>query len=176
MDFLSEVPDLELAEDGGKQFTFAADLFPVRPPFEVLQSFTAFSAAIQAQMEQALQQKKCPGAWVGLFVDERGMLALFHFKRRMTVAHAKSSAEVILHPLPPEQRRAVELGLRPLDELDQKRINAWKTPAALRPAQSDSESEESSDEGPRPMAELLAKEPPAKRRKCSDLALPRPPW
>ena len=79
MEFLSEVPDLELAEDGGKQVTLAADLFPALPPFEVLQRFAAFSAAIQAQMELALQQRNCPGAWVELFVDERGMMALFHF-------------------------------------------------------------------------------------------------
>ena len=102
-------------------------------------------------------------------------MALFHFKRRMILGHAESSAEVILRPLPPEQRRAVEIGLRPLDELDQRRIRAWKTPDAVRPAEmSESESENSDDEGPRPVAELLAREPPAKRRKCSDLALPTP--
>ena len=80
-----------------------------------------------------------------------------------------------MHALPKDQQRAVYLGLRPLDELDQKRINAWKTPAALRPESSDSESEESCDEGPRPVAELLAREPPAKRRRCQDLALSMQP-
>ena len=166
------VPELALSEDAGKQHTFCADIFEKRPSFEEMQRFADWGASVQEHMQLLMQRRGCPVKWVGLFVDQTGMLALFQFSDRVILGHAKTSAEAIMRALPKEQRRAVYLGLRPLDELDQKRINAWKTPAALRPAESDSESEESSDEGPRPMAELLAKEPPAKRRKCSDLALP----
>jgi hypothetical protein len=180
MDFLSAVPDLALSDDGGKQCTFCADVFDKRPPFEEMQRFASWGDEIQEQMQLSMQRRACPVKWVGLFVDQKGMLALFQFNEPVILGHAKTSAEVIMHALPKDQRRAVYLGLRPVDELDQKRIIGWKTPAALRPAESDSESEELSDEGSRPVAELLAREPPAKRRKleialpvqqCQDLAL-----
>jgi hypothetical protein len=176
MDFLSVVPDLALSEDAGKQHTFCADVFDKRPPFEEMQRFASWSDEIQEQMQLSMQRRACPVKWVGLFVDQKGMLALFQFVNPVILAHAKTSAEVIMHALPKDQQRAVYLGLRPLDELDQKRINAWKTTAALRPeSDSESESEEPCDEAPRPVAELLAREPPAKRRRCQDLALSMQP-
>jgi hypothetical protein len=139
-----------------------------------MQRFASWGAAIQEQMQLSMQRRACPLKWVGLFVDQKGMLALFQFNQAVILGHAKTSAEVIMHALPKDQQRAVYLGLRPLDELDQQRIIGWKTPLALRPAESDSD-EASSDEGPRPVAELLAREPPAKRRRCQDLALPMQP-
>ena len=68
----------------------------------------------------------------------------------------------------------MEFGLRPLDELDQRRIKAWKTPDSVRP-ETDSESE-CEESHPLPAAALLARydERPAKRRKCEELALLQP--
>ena len=148
MEFLSDVPALALSEEGGKQITFCADLLQPRPPFEVIQGFASDSVKVQAQMAGVLQRKTCPVAWVALFVDETGTLAVFHFKQRLMLQHAKTAAEAVLKALPDPQRRVVGLpgGLRPLDELDRERIRAWKTVAAVRPEgdedSSDSEAEE----------------------------------
>ena len=133
MEFVSEVTAMAPSEEGGKQSTFCADVFQPRPPFEEIQNFAPWSVPAQAQMEEALKRKTCPVSWAALFVDQTGMLAVFHFKHRLMVSHAKTGAEAVLKALPEAQRRAVELSLRPLDELDSKRIRAWKTVAAVRP-------------------------------------------
>ena len=96
MDFLFAVPDLALSEDGGKQCTFCADIFDTRPPFEEMQRFASWGAEIQAQMQMSLQRRICPVKWVGLFVDQKGMLALFQFNDPVILGHAKTSAEVIM--------------------------------------------------------------------------------
>ena len=137
---------MALSDEGGKQSTFCADLFQPRPPFEDIQKFAPWSVAAQAQMEEALKRKTCPVSWAALFVDQSGMLAVFHFKRRLMVSHAKTGAEAVLKALPEAQRRVVELSLRPLDELDSKRIRAWKTMAAVRP-EGDEDSSSSEGEG-----------------------------
>jgi len=177
MEFLSEVPQLVLSENPGKQLTFCADIFQPRPPFEEIQSFASWSVSAQEQIEEALKRKKCAVAWAGLFVDKEGMVALVQFKHRLILGDAKKAAETVLHALPEEQRHAVEFGLRPLDELDQRRIEAWKTPDSVRPdcSESESDSEEEADP-PLSMAALLAlhDERPAKRRRCEELALIQP--
>ena len=165
MQFLSQAPALALSEEGGKQSTFCADVFQPRPPFEEVQSFAAWSDSAQAQMEEALQRNNCPVSWVALYVDEAGMLAVIQFKHRLILGHAKTSAEAVLHALPEKQRRAVELGLRPLDELDALRIKAWKTVGALRPNEDDSSDSSAEEEEAEisfvPTGAAVAEAPPA---------------
>ena len=176
---------MALSEGGGKQHTFCADVFECRPEFEKIQSSSSQSVSVREQLEEAMKRKNCPVSWVGLYVDQFGLLAVFVFKHRLILGHAKTTAEAVLQPflnsLPEQYRRAVELGLRPLDELDQQRIMAWKTTAAVRPAEdSDTETEDEAEEveAPKSAAQLLAEhecsqiERAAKRRRTDALALP----
>jgi len=146
MEFLSQVPALALSEEGGKQSTFCADVFQPRPPFEEIQNCASWSVSAQAQMEEALKRKTCRVSWAAIFVDESGMFAVFQFKHRLSLGDAKKGAEAILQALPEAQRRAIELGLRPLDELDSERIRAWKTVSTVRPEEDEESSSESEEE------------------------------
>ena len=146
MQFISEVPGLVLNEESGNQQTFCADVFRPRPSFRDMQKAAHWAVLQQEAMEEAMQRAKCPVAWAALYVDDTGMLALFHFKHRLMLNDAKRGAKTVLQQFPEEQRRAVELGLRPLDELDQHRIKGWKTLTAVRPTEEqESSSEEEGD-------------------------------
>ena len=93
-----------------------------------------------------MQRAKCPVAWAVLYVDDTGMLVLFHFKHRLMLNDAKRGAKTVLQQFPEEQRRAVELGLRPLDELDQHCIKGWKTMTVVRPAEEEESISEEEEE------------------------------
>ena len=135
--------------------TFVADVFQPRPDFEDAARFHIWSTDAREKMQHAMHRKNCPVEWAGLVIDQLGLLAIVRFQKRLILGSAKNAASSILQCLPDEQRRAVELGLRPLDEVDKDRISAWQTMADVRPrgfnkrAREEADSEE---EVPLPLA------------------------
>ena len=80
-----------------------------------------------------MRRTKCAVRWIQLVIDQHGLLVLVHFKHTLMLANAKTAAGALLRCLPKEQLRAVEQGLRPLDDVDRDRIAAWQTVDSLRP-------------------------------------------
>ena len=99
MEFLSQVPQMVLSETPGKQSAFCADVFKPRPPFAQIQSFAPWGVSLQNQFEEAMERESCPVAWMGMFVDQEGMMALFHFKHPVILGHAKTAIGTILKSL-----------------------------------------------------------------------------
>ena len=131
MEFLQARFAFDLTE--GKVDTFVADVFQPRPDFEDAARFHIWSTDAREKMQHAMQRKNCPVEWAGLVIDQLGLLAIVRFQKRLILGSAKNAASSILQCLPDEQRRAVEMGLRPLDEVDKDRISAWQTMADVRP-------------------------------------------
>ena len=131
MEFLQARFAFDLTE--GKVDTFVADVFQPRPDFEDAARFHIWSTDARKKMQHAMQRKNCPVEWAGLVIGQLGLLAIVRFQKRLILGSAKHAASSILQCLPDEQRRAVELGLRPLDEVDKDRISAWQTLADVRP-------------------------------------------
>ena len=131
MEFLQARFAFDLTE--GKVDTFVADVFQPRPDFENAARYHIWSTDAREKMRHAMQRKNCPVEWAGLVIDQLGLLAIVRFQKRLILGSAKNAASSILQCLPDEQRRAAELGLRPLDEVDKDRISAWQTMADVRP-------------------------------------------
>ena len=153
MEFLQARFAFNLTE--GKVDTFVADVFQPRPDFENAARYHIWSTDAREKMQHAMQRKNCPVEWAGLVIDQLGLLAIVRFQKRLILGSAKNATSSILQCLPDEQRRAAELGLRPLDEVDKDRISAWQTMAEVRPrgfnkrAREETDSEE---EVPLPLA------------------------
>ena len=117
MQFISEVPDLVLSEESSNQQTFCADVFRPRPQFREMQKAAHWAVLQQEAMEEAMQRAKCPVSRASVYVGDLGVLAMFHFEHRLMLNDAKRGTKTVPCEFPKEQCRAVELGLRPLDEL-----------------------------------------------------------
>jgi len=132
MDFLHEKFNMTTA-DPGLADTFFADIIQPRPDFETLVAFNDWSAKFRQEMTTIKARKNCPVAWVGFFVDQDGMSIVLHFEHPLMLCHAKTAARNLTRPLAQDMQKALQSNLRPLDELDRKRIDGWRTQASLRP-------------------------------------------
>ena len=118
----------------GKTDTFVADIFQPRPEFDDMVAYaTPWCGGAAESVRTSMDRPLCAVDFVQLVVDDVGMLVLMHFRKRLTLAHAKVAAVAILSYLPQAQRDIVEAGLRPVDELDYNRIAEWKTAEDVRP-------------------------------------------
>ena len=120
--------------DSGETDTFAADLFQPRPAFDEMAQFQHWSSDAAEKIKTAMQRKNCAVQCVQLVVDIEGVFLIIHFQHPLILGHAKSATGVIMRCLPAEQQRAAKRSLRPLDEVDKVRIEAWASPASVRPA------------------------------------------
>ena len=134
MQCLEHKPAFSLRAAAGKTDTFVADIFQPRPEFDAIVAFSGpWCSGAAESVRASMNRSGCAMDFVQLAVDEGGMLALLHFRRRVTLAHAKVAVVAILSYLPQAQRDIVEAGLRPFDELDYNRIVGWKTAEDVRP-------------------------------------------
>jgi len=134
MAFLRVKPVVSLAGPGQTQ-TFIADVFQSRPAFdEIVRSSNAWCNEAVEKMRGAMSRKNCAVTWVQLVIDQHGLLAILRYEHPLALGDAKKAASVILRCLPQEQRCAAEQSLRPMDEVDRNRIQAWQTVESLRPA------------------------------------------
>ena len=132
MDFLREKLTVTTADPGLSE-TFFADLLQPRPDFDTLVAFAGWSATVQQEMAATKARKNCPVAWVGLFVDQVGLSIILHFAHPLQLCAAKMAARTLTHFLVKDMQQALWSSLRPLDELDRKRIDGWHTPVSVRP-------------------------------------------
>ena len=118
----------------GKTDTFVADIFQPRPEFDAMVAFaTPWCGGAAESVRKSMDRPSCAVDFIQLVVDDVGMLVLVHFRKRLTLAHAKVAAVAILSYMPQAQRDIVEAGLRPVDEEDYNRITGWKTAEDVRP-------------------------------------------
>jgi hypothetical protein len=135
MEFLREQHVVSLADSClGISDIYVADVFVPRPPYDEIQGFQAWAVTAREQTLAAMKRKNCVVTWIQLVVDHLGFMAILRFTHPVVMSQAKPAAVAILKCLPDEQRLAVKLGLRPLDEVDRDRIAAWQTLESLRPA------------------------------------------
>jgi len=163
MDFLHEKFDTTTA-DPGLTDTFFADILQPRPDFATLVAFNGWSAQFRHEMTAIRARKNCPVAWVGLFVDQDGLSIVLHFEHPLMLCHAKTAARNLTRFLVKDMQKAVQSNLRPLDELDRKRIDGWCTQVSLRPRgkkrarQQAEENCQSLAKRPKTMVQLLAED------------------
>ena len=134
MEFLRQQPIVSLV-DGDSQ-TFIADFPQPRPEFDhaKLWSETCKAAAIK-KIKECMQRKNSAVSYIQVIVDQHGVLAIITFQHSMILGAAKTAAKVLFRCLPFDTTSgAAEKGLRPMDEVDADRIQAWQTVATLRPA------------------------------------------
>ena len=72
LDFLREKLAL-IANVPGPSKTFFADIVQPRPDFEVLSTYAGWGARVQQEVLHAQARKNCQLAWIGVFVDEKGV-------------------------------------------------------------------------------------------------------
>ena len=165
MDFLREKLTVTTADPGLSE-TFFADLSQPRPDFDTLVAFAGWSATVQQEMTATKARKNCPVAWVGLFVDQVGLSIILHFAHPLQLCDAKMAARTLTRFLVKDMQQALWSSLRPLDELDRKRIDGWHTPVSVRPpglgkkrAREEAEGEcQTLAKRPKTMAEWLAED------------------
>ena len=132
MDFLREKLTVAAAAPGHSE-SFLANLLEPRPDFDTLTAFADWGAKVRQEMLASKARKKCPVAWVGLFVDHAGLSIVLHFTHQLKLCDAKTAARAMTHFLAKELQQALWVNLHPLDELDRLRIDGWQTPTSLRP-------------------------------------------
>ena len=135
MDFLKTKPTMAM-KSGGFQNTFIADLLESRPPLETLELFNQWVAMVQTQLITVKARKNCPLAWVGIFIDEHGIVLITQFTRGLQICNAKATARLLVNFLGEQMRDRAMSSMRQLDELDYRRINAWLTPTSFCPPKS----------------------------------------
>ena len=114
--------------------TFFADLLEPRPDITTLTAFESWAVKAQQQITLTQTRKNCPLAWAGIFVDQVGMAIVMHFTHGMQLNSAKSSARTMTQFLEKEMQHRLLINLRPLDEIDRRRIDSWMTPTSLCPS------------------------------------------
>ena len=135
MDFLHEKFNMVKAAPGPTD-TFFADIMQSRPDFDKLAAFNDWSTKIRQEMTDVKARKNCPVIWIGIFVDQVGLSFLLQFAHKLQLSDAKKAAIALSRFLckgMPDVQNALQSNLRPLDELDRKRIDGWCTQVSLRP-------------------------------------------
>ena len=141
MDFLKTKPVMAM-KSGGFQNTFIADLLERRPQLETLEMFSQWVAMVQTQLIAVKARKNCPLAWVGIFIDEHGIVLITQFTRGLQICNAKATARLLVNFLGEQMQDRAMSSMRQLDELDYRRINAWLTPTSFCPVTTKIETEE----------------------------------
>ena len=132
MDFLHEKLNVAAAPPGHSN-SFLANLLEPRPDFDTIAAYADWGTKVQQEMLASKARKTCPVAWVGLFVDQEGLLIVFHFARKLKLGDAKTAARTMTSFLVEELQEALYANLHPFDELDRRRLDGWVTPISLRP-------------------------------------------
>ena len=132
MDFLHEKLNVAAAPPGPST-SFLANLLEPRPDFDTIAAYADWGTKVQQEMLASKARKTCPVAWVGLFVDQEGLLIVFHFARKLKLGDAKTAARTMTSFLVEELQEALYANLHPFDELDRRRLDGWVTPISLRP-------------------------------------------
>ena len=125
MQFLMQRPLLEPSDEGGKYTSFFADVFAPRPPFDEIVGFTDAAASLEKSMAMLITRKASPISSAALIIDGIGACLLVFTSKRMQVQNARSAIDTVIAALPAAQRLSVEKSIRPLDELDKRRVDDW---------------------------------------------------
>ena len=144
MDFLKTKPVMAM-KSGGFQNTFIADLLERRPQLETLEMFSQWVSMVQTQLIAVKARKNCPLAWVGIFIDEHGIVLITQFTRGLQICNAKATARLLVNFLVEQMQDRAMSSMRQLDELDYRRINAWLTPTSCCPVTTKMDTEEYTD-------------------------------
>ena len=132
MKFVAQRPVLELTDDGSKYTTFFADVSAGRPQFDDLVSYTDVAAMLVQNMEKTQSRRTNPISGISLYVNHVGACLLVSTSKRMQVQNARSAIDTVIAALPAAQRLSVEKSIRPLDELDKRRIDDWFLASPLK--------------------------------------------
>ena len=167
MDFLREKLALS-ANVPGPSKTFFADIVQPRPDFEVLSTYAGWGARVQQEVLHAGARKNCQLAWIGVFVDEKGVALVLQCTRGIRLNEVKLATHSLTRTwLDDEMQGRLWVNLHALDEIDRRRIEGWKTPTSLCP----SGLKRKREEGDRTAgATARADQPPAKRTRAQFLA------
>ena len=140
MEFLRQVPPLELVEHASKHTSFVAELFEPRPDWNAILAYRETMAKLQASIKELAARGRCPFAQLGIYMDHQGAWLLVTAKQEMQLCNARSALSTMLQPLDLYEegvqatlRKRMQKTVRPFDALDKVRLDAWKTMAQLRP-------------------------------------------
>ena len=167
MDFLREKFAL-VANAPGPSKTFFADIVQPRPDFDVLSTYASWGARVQQEVLNAQARKNCQLAWIGVFVDEKGLALVLQCARGLRLNEVKLATRSLTRAwLDDEMQARLWVNLHALDEIDRRRIEGWKIPTAVCPSGLKRKREDGdghSDVG------MLADQPPAKKTLTQFLA------
>ena len=140
MQFLAEMPTAHLGQSGSRHKYFVAELFGPRPTLDAIASYRSVVAEIEQNVQKLVSRHVCPFAHVGIYVDHVGAWLLVKAKKELQVSNARSGLITVLAPMDAHEtgaeltsRKSMEQTVRPFDQLDKARLDAWQTVAMLKP-------------------------------------------
>ena len=107
-----------------------------------MMAYQSVAVQLDEKIKKLADRGACPFHSLGIYVDHQGAVLLAGSKREMQVNNARSCLITMLEPFDAfeqnmdamlRSRKAMERTVRPFDELDKLRLDAWKTVASLRP-------------------------------------------
>ena len=107
-----------------------------------MMAYQSVAVQLDEKIKKLADRGACPFHSLGIYVDHQGAVLLAVSKREMQVNNARSCLITMLEPFDAfeqkmdamlRSRKAMERTVRPFDELDKVRLDAWKTVASLRP-------------------------------------------
>ena len=136
MQFLAEMPTAHLGQSGSRHKYFVAELFGPRPTLDAIASYRSVVAEIEQNVQKLVSRDVCPFAHVGIYVDHVGAWLLVKAKKELQVSNARSGLITVLAPMDAHEtgaeltsRKSMEQTVRPFDQLDKARLDAWQTVA-----------------------------------------------
>jgi len=180
MEYLLEKPVISLAQPRSmttKHHFFFAEMFDSRPEVQAMSQFKNWAVQIQGSLIANLSRSACPVQWLGLFIDQAGACLIGTPKCIMSVGNFRQACYKILEKLPGDQQEMITKTMRPLDEVDYRRISQWTAIEQFRPTR---------ERGPQLLAIEDGSPPPRQWRTkaewlaeneevpCMDLAIPSP--
>ena len=87
MEFLTQVPSMQLVECATKHTCFIAELFEPRPDWNAMVAYRDNIVALQAVVEEIASRERCPFAQLGIYIDEQGACLLATAKVEMQLCH-----------------------------------------------------------------------------------------
>ena len=140
MQFLEEVPQTRLVRCATKHLCFVAELFDPRPHWDQIVAYKLVAAALTKSVQKLASREKCPFSALHIYIDQRRLWLLVRAKKEMQLCHARMTLGALLEPFDDYEetaeltsRKSVEQTVRPFDELDTLRLEAWKPMGDLRP-------------------------------------------
>jgi len=132
MNFLQESFTVKLADLNTKGLSFVADVSAERPPFIEIFAYAGWAAELKDTINLSLTRARCPLKTVDIVADMRGFMIIVTFHETQSLGNAKFGVKATFGTCLVQWQNAMVSTLRPLDELDQKRLDTMQLAHKLR--------------------------------------------